>query len=405
MLALITLALAQQAPAEAPAAPPPAALAAPTPDPAQVREAEPSAALTPTVLTPTVLTPRAAPSEGHTVPFRLALVPGVGIGASPGTSVEGLSLGILAHGKDHEGVDAQLAGSWLTGRMEGVQTALAYTVADEVHGVQATLGVAWATGDVSVGQFSNGINVAEGHVDGVQATLGINIARQDLRGLQASSGLNVAGGDVEGVQATLGLNLAGQMEGVQVGSVNVAEDLEGAQIGWLNVGKEVKGLQLGLVNIAETSDVSIAPINLIGDGLHRVDVWASESAVASVAAKIGSKHVYTLGGVGWVGLDQPWWTFGGGFGAHLQKQRVWLEIDASAWAIAKGAQIVPGIHNKLRAQVGVEVAKAFQPFAGVSLNGWYGIGNVWPTSAELPTHIAPDRRVVYWPGLHAGVSF
>jgi hypothetical protein len=400
MFALLTLALAQEGP-EAPAieavAPAPAALN--TPAPAALR---PSAPQVPQVPQVPVLTRH----EGTaTVPFRLAVVPGLGIGASPTASVDGFSTGVLAHGVNLKGFDTQLAGSWLTGDLDGVQTTLAYAVADDVRGAQITLGVNAAAGSVEGGQFSLGVNVAGGDMEGAQVNLGINVAAGRMEGAQVGLGVNLAAGDAKGVQATTGLNVAKNIDGLQLGSLNIAEGVKGSQIGWMNVGQDVNGLQLGLVNVAKTSDVSIAPINLIGDGLHRVDVWASESAVASVAAKIGSKNFYTLGGVGWVGVDQPWWTFGAGFGAHLQKDRVWVEIDASTWAIAKGVQFVPGLHNKLRTQVGFEVAEAFQPFAGVSLNHWYGIGRVWPEAHELPSHVTPDKRMVMWPGAHVGVSF
>jgi hypothetical protein len=373
-------------------------------------DAPPTAAMTippVPVLVPAALTDRDAPAEGDPAPVagRLVLVPGVGWHAAPDRSVTGFSTGIVAHGHDLEGLDLQWAGSWLTGSMTGLQATMAYAVADDVHGLQTTLGVAWATGDVHLGQAGLGVNIAEGKVYGMQATAGLNVAGEGFEGFQGTAGLNIAGGTSEGVQASAGLNVADELAGLQAAPVNVADEVRGMQLGLVNVGRHVKGVQLGLVNIAETSDVSIAPINLVKDGLHRVDVWASESAMTTVAAKIGSKHVYAISGVGWVRPDQPWWTFGGGFGVHLQKDRVWGEVDGTAWGVADGLRLAPGWHNKLRGSVGFELAPALQPFVGLSMNGWYGTGQVWPRAVDIPSSRTSDRRYVAWPGAHVGISF
>lgn len=397
-LALLGHALAAEPTDQEPAldAAPTASLTAPAPAALSIPEAEEQV--------PAALTPR-SPSPSAPVAGRLVFVPGIGWNAAPDQSVTGFSTGVIAHGQDLEGVDLQWVGSWLNGTADGVQMAMAYTVAHDVSGIQTAMGFAWAKGNVDVAQLSVGASVAEGRVHGLQASAGLVWAGEGFRGIQASSGLNVAGGTSEGIQATAGVNVADRLDGVQAAPVNVAKEVQGLQLGLVNVGKRVDGVQLGLVNIAETSDVSIAPINLVKDGLHRVDVWASESATATVAAKIGSKHVYTVAGVGWIRPDQSWWTFGGGFGVHLQKDIVWTEVDATVWGVADGMRLAPGMHHKLRGSVGLELAPALQPFAGVSINGWYGTGQVWPRAIDLPLQTSPDRRYAMWPGAHVGVSF
>jgi hypothetical protein len=181
--------------------------------------------------------------------------------------------------------------------------------------------------------------------------------------------------------------------------------VDGLQLGLVNVGGDVKGVQLGLVNVARTSQVSIAPINLVADGLHKLDVWTSESAVANAGLKFGSKNVYTLLAVGWVSPTDGWWTWGGGFGVHLGKDPLWLEADATTWGVSRGQVVAPGVHGKLRAQVGLELAEHFAPFAGVSMNTWVGEGSVWPRAIGLPSSPEDEHRVVTWPGFHAGISF
>jgi hypothetical protein len=341
--------------------------------------------------TATLAGPPASPAdEARVTGLKVSLAPGVGLSASPETAVDGLGLGVFSMSPSFRGLDAELAVSWVEGPMTGVQTAVGLTVAHDVDGMQASSGLAWARGDVTLAQLSAGASIAEGNV----------------RGLQASSGLSVAGGTVTGLQ-TAPLVVADGVDGVQAGVLSIADHVRGAQFGVVNVGGDVNGLQLGVVNVARTSKVSIAPLNFVGDGLHRVDVWASESAVGSIAAKFGSRHVYTLVGAGLVNPNQPWWTFGGGFGVHLPTGPVWLEVDDSVWSLAAGNVLVPGFHNKLRAQVGVDLVKGhLAPFAGVSINTWYGLGKVAPRAVGgLPEWADTTRRVVAWPGVHAGVSF
>jgi hypothetical protein len=353
--------------------------------------AEPPTAALSTAPPAAVLASRDEPApEGRApVSLKLALVPSVGIAAGADVPVDGVALGVLTMSPSVEGLDLQLAASWVDGKATGLQAAFGATVAGEVEGVQLTSGVAWAVGDVKLAQLSAGAAVAGGTVTG----------------LQAAAGVSVADG-VVGVQSAP-VVVAQRVEGLQAGLLTVGDEVRGVQLGLLNVGRDVDGLQLGLVNVARTSKVSIAPLNFVGDGLHRVDVWASESAVGSAALKFGSKHVYTMLGAGWVNRTQPWWTFGGGFGLHLPAGPAWIELDDSVWSLAAGNVLVPGVHNKLRAQVGVDLVKGhLAPFAGVSVNTWWGLGEVAPRATRgLPEWADPTRSWVAWPGVHAGVSF
>lgn len=340
------------------------------------------------------------------VPFRVTVVPGFGVGADTDAQVEGMSFGFLSYGAGLEGVDLQVIGSWVDGPVSGVQASTIANVADTVEGAQLSSGVNWVGGDVRGTQLAAGLNIAGGDLSGVQASPALNVIAGNLDGFQGSAGLNVIAGEAsQGVQASAGLNLAKGLTGVQVAPMNVARNVDGLQLGLVNAAGDVKGVQLGLVNIAKTSDVSIAPINLIGDGLHRLDVWTSESAVGTAALKFGSKNVYTLIGAGWVSPAQPWWTFGGGLGVHLVKDPFWLEVDATAWSVAEGPFILPGVHAKLRTQIGVDLAEHFAPFAGVSMNTWTGYGSVAPRAIGVPSARRANGRFMAWPGFHAGVSF
>jgi len=326
------------------------------------------------VAQPTVGVPRPE-ATAEAVPFRVTVVPGIGWNASPNAQVDGFSTGFVGQAASVDGIDAQVAVSIVEGAVDGVQA-------------------------------SAGLSMAQ-RVDGVQLSAGANLVEEGVDMAQLSAGVNIAGGEVRGLQAAGGANIAERVDGLQTAPLNIADEVRGVQAGVVNVGGDVDGLQVGLVNVARTSKVSIAPLNFIGDGLHRVDIWSSESALLSGGVKFGSKHVYTLIAAGWVGEEQTWWTFGGGFGVHLQKDRLWAEIDDSAWGVASGNVVAPGVHNKLRMQVGLDlVHRHLAPFVGVSVNTWFGTGQVTPRAVnDLPSRMADGGRVVTWPGVHAGVSF
>jgi len=330
---------------------------------------------------------RAVPDE---VAFRITVLPGMGMNAAPDARVDGFSTGFVGQARQVDGIDGQLGVSVVAGRVDGVQASGLLSMAEEVDGVQLSATANLVEGDVEMMQLSGAVNSAGG----------------DVLGLQGAGAVNLAGGEVVGVQAAGAVNIAEAVDGIQAAPLNITDRAKGVQAGVVNVGGDVDGLQLGVVNVARTSKVSIAPLNFIGDGLHRVDVWASESAVVSGGVKFGSRHVYTLLAAGWVGQDQPWWTFGGGFGVHLQRDRLWAEVDDSVWGVASGNVLAPGVHNKLRLQVGVDlVDRHVAPFAGVSVNTWFGTGQITPRARDLPSRLAEGGRVVTWPGIHAGISF
>jgi hypothetical protein len=338
---------------------------------------------------------------GRVSRVRVSVVPGVGLDANPAVPVDGVAVGVVSHQPALRGADAELAGSWVDGRVAGLQTALGAAVAGEVDGLQAA-GVAWSSGDVAGLQASFAFSGAGGSVRGLQTSSGANVAMGDVQGAQAAM-LNVAHGEVRGLQAGLG-NYADAVDGVQASLANVAGDVRGLQLGLLNVADDADGLQLGLVNVARSSKVSIAPLNFVADGLHRIDVFTSDSAVGTLAAKFGSKHVYTLVGAGLTNPDQGWWTFGGGLGIHLPADPLWLEIDQTAWGLASGVLLAPGVHAKLRASAGFQVTKHVAPFAGVSANTWFGDGSVAPRAVGLPEQASRGRERVAWPGVHLGIS-
>ncbi len=371
-----------------------------------------------------------------TVRLRVVMLPGFGMNASGKDAVDGVSVGLAGRAKSIEGVDAQGFLSWVDGDMKGAQlSGFVATAGGSVDGVQASGFVNYAgdadlqaTGFVNLangdirGQFSGFANVANGEMSGMQGSGFLNVATgKENKGVQGSGFLNVAGDlkgvqgsgfanvaqDVKGVQATGGLNVAQDVKGVQAGVVNVAKEVNGVQAGVVNVGKKTSGVSVGVVNIAKESDaVNIGLFNFIGNGIHNVDIWSSESSALNADFKFGGKHLYTLIGGGTVRLNDPWWTFGVGMGLHFPASIGWVEVDASSWGIASGRRVASGSHNKLRGTVGLNLSKHLQPFVGASANMWWsGNGDVTARAVGLPSKKAQRGRVTTWPGVHAGIQF
>lgn len=265
-------------------------------------------------------------------------------------------------------------------------------VAEHATSLKVSLlpGLGWqAAGDRSVDGLSIGLMTRSPVVDGVDIAV-VSVVTEEMSSVQ-----------VGGALAT-----AGHVDGVVIAPITVVRSFDGSTFGLLNLAGDGQGAMFGLVNVARTLDgPAFGLVNVVGDGLFRVDMWASESSVANVGLKVGSKVTYTLVGAGWVRPGGPWWTAGGGFGLHLPARFAWFEVDLSGWMVAEGNAVLPGGHGKLRAQVGLPIARHFQPFAGASLNGWWGNGQVWPVWVGDGPWGRFGERTAAWPGVHAGVSW
>jgi hypothetical protein len=357
------------------------------------------------------------------VQTQVAVVPGVGLNASPDVDVDGLAVSVYGRNHNMRGVDLSLGLNWTEGEMNGAQLALFGSVAaQEMRGVQGSTffglqgggeglqasGLALGTGNFQ-GVQSGWLGAYNaGDFDGLQVGTFAALTKGSFRGVSASAFATAALGEYsQGAQLSMGLNYARGLEGAQIGLLNIGGSVRGAQVGLLNIGGHVKGAQVGLINVAKRLDgPGIGLASFSGNGILHLDVWTSESAIASAGLKFGSQYMYTIVGAGLVQPNDDWWTFGGGFGGHIPAGDLWIESDLTAWGVATGNALVPGVHTKLRATAGLPIAERFTPIAGVSLNAWAGEGTIRPrATGGLPSSTNDAGRVVFWPGMHAGVQF
>ncbi|HWR11311.1 MAG TPA: hypothetical protein VN445_05795 [Rectinemataceae bacterium] len=192
-------------------------------------------------------------------------------------------------------------------------------------------GVALPFGADRVGIALGSIGNISGRVDLLQAAGAFNIA-DDIRGLQAAGVFNIADETMEGIQAAGVFNIAGDVDGAQIAPVfNIADDVQGFQVGIVNVADRVTGIQLGLINIS-----SNGVFELSGS-------WESQTEYVYGTLKTGNTSVF---GVYSIGMPRGDWfktpdntVVSAGLGTRIGDSRsLHLDLEVSA-SQATGADL------------------------------------------------------------------
>jgi Caspase domain len=220
-----------------------------------------------------------------------------------------LSLGANVADQYMRGTQITIGANIVRGPARGTQLAVGVNFAGQsFRGAQLANGVNITMGDFSGAQLAAGANWVEGPARGAQLAAGLNVARGGGRGTQLAGGLNLTLGQWRGAQLAGGVNLADEVTGTQIapinvaaraaglqlGVLNVARAASGAQIGVINLSQRSRGLKLGVVNIAGEQDgESFGLLNLIGNGIHDVAAYATESMLSNLELKLGSRRIYT----------------------------------------------------------------------------------------------------------------
>ena len=363
------------------------------------------------------------------------------------TKLDGLELGGVLNMKGVEARGAQIAGvANIVGRdVEGFQISGGLNaVGRDVEGFQASGGLNVSGRDLNGFQMAAGINATGGSVQGFQAAGGGNFAGRDLQGLQITSALNFVGRNVlsQGLQIAAGVNIAGNLEGTQISAatnvalgwdqeantqstgtqisvVNIAHGDIDTQIGLLNIAGHVRTSQVGLLNVSgRMSGVPIGLISFVKNNPLHLQLWGSDTEVANLGLRLGSRHVYSLLMVGsYPHGDLGRWSSGFGIGGHIPLgKRLFLNVDLITRGVVYadeseedtwGYDDEHTVLNKLRLGFGWERHKWFSVFGGVSLNFLvshrpdtsdfgYGFDHVYRED---------DVTIRVWPGFFAGVQF
>ncbi len=361
------------------------------------------------------------------------------------TKLDGLELGGMLNIKGVEARGAQFAGvgNIVGGVVDGFQIAGGLNaVGRNVEGFQISGGLNATGGDLN-GFQAAGLNAIGGSVRGFQAAGGGNFAAHNLQGLQITPGVNLVGRNVLGrsLQAAAGVNIAGNLEGTQlsaaanialgwdqkanmpyagtqIGLANIALGGIGTQIGVLNIAGHVSTAQVGLLNVSgRMSGIPLGLISFVKDNPLHLQLWGSDTEVANLGIRIGSRYVYSLLMVGsYPHDDLGRWSSGFGIGGHIPlSRRFFLNVDF----ITRQVGYTDGseeetwwydehtVLNKLRLGFGWEQHKWFSVFGGVSLN--FLVSDRWDTSdfgfGFDRVYRSDDITARIWPGFFAGVQF
>ena len=368
-----------------------------------------------------------------------------------GGDVDGfqVSTGLNAAGRNVRGFQASGGLNAIGGDLDGFQAAVGGNIAGRnVEGFQASSGLNVIGGDLDGFQVAVGGNIAGRNVEGIQAAVGGNLGSRDLRGWQVAVGANFIGGNVgsRSLQTAVGPNIARSLEGTQlsvagnlalgwrqdtnipyagtqIGMVNIAPGGIGTQIGLLNIAGHVGTSQVGLLNVSgRMFGIPIGLISFVKDNPLHLQLWASDTEVANLGVRLGSRHVYSLLVLGsYPHGDLGRWSSGFGIGGHIPfRKQLFLNVDfiirgvvhtdgagEDTWWIDEQWHDEYTVLNKLRIGVGWEKHKWFSVFGGVSLN--FLVSDRWDTSdfgyGFDHVYREDDTTVRVWPGFFAGVQF
>jgi hypothetical protein len=273
----------------------------------------------------------------------------------------------------------------------------------DVHGFSGSL-IADRVGRFSGVQIAPGIAQTLRSSRGVQLSAVANVVSGDLRGVQATGALNMADGAVRGVQLAAGANVAGKAVGLQLAPINLAGDTRGvqlgvanlawvqargAQVGVVNLAARARGFSLGLVNVAREHDgEAIGLLNFIGNGIHDVAVYSTDTMLTNASVKLGGRHLYTSYTIGYTPGDKPAGRGGPnvvtvddrrlgvglGVGYRFALDFEWLqfiEVEATGMAVQPELDLsdadVP-LLTAARAIVGIELGRDLTLIAGITEN-------------------------------------
>jgi hypothetical protein len=362
--------------------------------------------------------------------------------------VHGFSFGFVADrlGKLSSGLQLSLAANLIDRELRGVQlTAGANILRGPGYGAQIVAGANYATSSFQGAQISAGMNYTDGWFSGTQITGGVNITRMDTRGAQIVGGANIATNAFRGGQIAGGLNLAGDINGTQIGPINVAGRISGLQLGAVNVARDATGMQLGAINLAthgrgfslgainiarEHDGETLGALNLIGNGVHSIAAYASDTMLSNLELKLGSRHLYTSFQFAFQPGDELdagpehfehysrryGLGLGLGYRQPLSAGRFrFMEIEVSSLNVRSGFKPSAFVNfddehpllASLRALVGIEIVHRLNAIVGVSWNtaiAWSGRDLDIGTGFLEAVHHNGQTTVRQYPGLLLGLQ-
>ncbi|HOO85121.1 MAG TPA: STN domain-containing protein, partial [Prolixibacteraceae bacterium] len=302
------------------------------------------------------------------------------------------------------------------------------------------------------GQFAGVFNQTGGNFNGLQSAGTLNHVKGSFWGIQAVGAVNIVGKSIKGLQAAGAINAAKELVGIQaagfgnatkkiegaqfagvmnyaktgkglqsVGVINLTDSLSGAQIaGLLNVAGVINGAQIGIINVADScSGVQLGLININRKGYSHIEVYTTETFLANIAYRGGTKHFYTVLMFGYapqsVGSNMLY-TYGIGGGTSFRNdKKLNYDLDLIAQNVSLGTYTDDiNMLYRLGFTANYPIARKVSLNVGLSYN-FYLVDSTTPQYESTFSTLAPyfisneavgnNRNLKTWFGLKAGIRF
>jgi len=314
-----------------------------------------------------------------------------------GNGVDGFEIAGLVNLNRQSVNGVQIAGVFNgnNGHLSGIQcSGFANATNGRAIGTQLAGFANLTNGDVDGGQGSGFANIVLGGLSGVQCAGFYNHSGTKMQGFQCSGFANFAGDSVSGTQIAGFCNIAmknmtgtqasgfaniatGTCTGLQLSSFsNVATDsIAGTQItGFVNFARNINGFQIGIINISDTikNGLPIGFMTITKGGYYSLEIEANEITHLNIAFKMGVKRFYNIYSAhASFHSGNVYWGQGYGFGSQwASKGKISVNTDIICASINKNDEIFEHLNllNTLKLQVGYQISKTSQLFAGPAIN-------------------------------------
>lgn len=288
-------------------------------------------------------------------------------------------------------------------------------------------------GSVEGFQIAGLHNDVRGKLDGVQAAGVLNVVKTDANGVQIAGIANIVSGNMKGVQAAGVVNIVSkENNGIQIaglGNINsksssgvavaglgnlTSGTSSGVQLaGLFNYARNNKGFQLALINFSDTSTgTSLGLLNFVGNGYHKISIYANELTNTNVAYKTGNANLYNVIFAGKNFSDSSRVeTIGLGFGHDfIFNKRLSVAPELSFQYLYLGHWKYGNTLTKLQLNLQIQLFKGVTIFGGPSYSYYNSDAPPGSSAKGYRQEVPPRKHHTFsgnnqgWYGWNAGIT-
>ena len=288
-------------------------------------------------------------------------------------------------------------------------------------------------GSVEGFQIAGLHNDVRDKLDGVQAAGVLNVVKTDAKGVQIAGIANIVSGNMKGVQAAGIVNIVSkENDGVQfagLGNINsrsshgvaiaglgnlTSGTSSGVQLaGLFNYARKNTGFQLALINFSDSSTgTSLGLLNFVGNGYHKISIYANELTNTNVAYKTGNANLYNVIFAGTnVSDSSKVHSIGLGFGHDfIFNKRLSVAPELSFQYLYLGHWKYGNTLTKLQLNLQIQLFKGFTIFGGPSYSYYNSDAPPGSSAPGYKQQIPPRKHHNFsgnnqgWYGWNAGIT-